>query len=130
MGYNIIIGELTTHVVAEPGEQVSLSTWAEERRFDEAPADHVPTRYTNSRWPSYTGWSSFCDEVGLSDLFFGSNGLMAEHPGAVVLTREHLAIVEAVPDPEHGYTLDRLVWLRWWMRWALDNCKVPVIANS
>jgi hypothetical protein len=23
----------------------------------------------------------------------------------------------------------RLVWLEWWVRWALDNCKVPVIYN-
>lgn len=130
MGYNIIIGELTTRVIAEPGEQVTLSAWAEGISLEEAPADNVPTRHTNERWPSYTGWASFCDSVGLSDLFFGDSGLMSKHPGAVVLTREHLAVVDGVADPEPGYDLDRLVWLRWWMRWALDHCKVPVIANS
>lgn len=29
-------------------------------------------------------------------------------------------------DPD----LARLVWLEWWVRWALDNCTVPVIANT
>ena len=25
---------------------------------------------------------------------------------------------------------ERLVWLEWWVRWALDNCTIPVIANT
>lgn len=25
--------------------------------------------------------------------------------------------------------LARLLWLEWWVRWALDNCKVPTIYN-
>ena len=26
--------------------------------------------------------------------------------------------------------LARLIWLEWWVRWALDNCAMPVIYNS
>ena len=29
-------------------------------------------------------------------------------------------------DPD----IARLVWLEWWVRWALDNCTIPVIANT
>lgn len=26
--------------------------------------------------------------------------------------------------------LARLVWLEWWVRWALDNCRVPTLRNT
>jgi hypothetical protein len=29
----------------------------------------------------------------------------------------------------YDYMLARLIWLDWWMRWALENCETPAIEN-
>ena len=35
------------------------------------------------------------------------------------------------PDnPEENGKMTRLVWLHYWVNWALDNCKQPVFQNS
>lgn len=87
-------------------------------------------------------------------------GLMAEHPGCKMLLPEHLLIVQAAlakwkrtatkqpgfcgwgkfneitqkwetPDEgKYDHTLARLLWLEFWMRWALDNCETPAIENT
>lgn len=33
------------------------------------------------------------------------------------------------PDPKYDGVLARLIWLEWWMGWALKRCKVPAIFN-
>jgi hypothetical protein len=87
-------------------------------------------------------------------------GLMSSHPGCKMLQSEHLLIVQAalvkwkrtatLPPgfcgwPEHNRetgtwespdegkydsTLARLMWLEFWMKWALENCETPAIENS
>lgn len=83
-------------------------------------------------------------------------GLLENHPGCVLLTEEHYKVVadalvarKAIAEHPPGFMLDegypipqdgtpgefdailgRLVWLEWWMRWALDNCETPAIGNS
>lgn len=32
--------------------------------------------------------------------------------------------------PKCDYTLARLEWLDWWVRWALNNCECPAIQNT
>lgn len=32
-------------------------------------------------------------------------------------------------DPKYDGNLARLIWLEWWVTWALANCKVPAIYN-
>ncbi len=86
-----------------------------------------------------------------------SRGLMSAHPGCVSLTKEHhQQIVEALaryrqshPDAVAGFQhtdystspptsrdthydalLGRLVWLEWWVGWAIVNCRRPAIYNS
>jgi hypothetical protein len=83
-------------------------------------------------------------------------GLMGEHPGCSMLTKRHHAVIAAaldkyrtehptaVPgfaryvhkpsgsvlvDEHYDANLARLIWLEWWVRWALANCKVPAIYN-
>lgn len=35
------------------------------------------------------------------------------------------------PDTEHlDGNLARLIWLEWWVRWALANCKIPAVGNT
>ncbi len=112
------------------------------------------TKNSNGRHPGYSQWGEFCDEVGLRDLFFNrETGLMREHPGHTALHVEHaLAIEQALnrwkarhPDAQPGFDefhwgndyvsngldpiLARLVWLDWWVKWALKNCENPAIYN-
>jgi hypothetical protein len=32
--------------------------------------------------------------------------------------------------PNYDYQLARLIWLEWWMQWAVKNCETPAIENS
>lgn len=110
----------------------------------------------NSRHPSYVGWTEFCKKAGLYDLFFNcKTGLMREHPGHVSLEVQHAQVIEEalakwrkdhpcarpgfdVPYPwQEGYgvpsgndpILARLIWLDWWVQWALKNCEHAAIYN-
>jgi len=155
MGYNIEIGN------AVPYAKEGRFGWRVEHiKLDYAPTfpNDWLTGKSNSRSPSYSGWSDFCRLTGLYDLFFEEyEGLMHRHPGIVPLTKEHHANIKAAlekfqaqhpytipgckgyPDDEdaepfdgdeYSYNLARLIWLEWWMRWALDNCEHPAIENS
>jgi len=154
MGYSITIGELTH--VTEDGETFPD---VDDIELPEAPAyPNDINQRKNVRWPSYTVWSDFTRDVGLHDLFFNkTTGLMREHPGCFSLTGDHawqirqawvnyesrypqanprFAVIDyrttVVTDPAtaEDATLARLMWLDWWVRWALDHCTNPVIHNS
>lgn len=117
MGYTLRIGEL--------GDDGGVETV----RHDDAPAFDEPTDYTNARWPSYTAWWGFVRECGLDALF--KNELLAEHPGVCSLRAAHLKTFESVDRWRlDRYDRNRLTWLIYWTRWALDNCKRPVFYNS
>jgi hypothetical protein len=87
-------------------------------------------------------------------------GLMTPHPGCKLLQKEHLLIVQAAlekrkrtaslppgfcgwpnlnkdtgkmehpDDGKYDAILARLIWLEFWMKWALENCETPAIENS
>lgn len=114
------------------------------------------TGNSNNRHPGYIGWSEFCKRAGLYDLFFNhATGLMREHPGHVTLEEQHACVISKalerwkqahpnaapgfdVPYPwQEGYgvplgydpILARLLWLDWWVRWALEHCEHAAIYN-
>lgn len=143
MGYSITIGELLIETHPEDAMECSgLSFSANGVRLDDAPAFGEPTDFTNERWPSYSAWHNFTEHCGLHELFFCEGHLIGGHPGVRLVTKEMLDAVEAArmklesETPALVATLDsdsnycRLLWLEYWMRWSLDNCKTPVIANS
>lgn len=106
-----------------------------EERHKDAPADGVPTAYTNVRWPGYSGWEDFVDAVGLRELFYEEDeGLMCEHPGTRPLLLAHLTAVEKAYETHAASTtqnnIARLEWLKYWMAWAITNCEKPVFYNS
>jgi hypothetical protein len=98
------------------------------------------TGRSNQRSPSYTAWFSWTSAVGLTDLF---SDLLNDHPGIALLTTEHASqIALALKDwrrihgadrPGFGGALDgclaRLIWLDFWVRWAIGNSSVPAIYN-
>ena len=147
MGYTLIIGE--PHV--EIDKEINYaSIEVKDVKIKEAPSFGEPTDCTNSRWPSYTGWSDFCRFVGLYDMFFDKEyGLIYEHPGVAPVLPIHKEKIEKAmiqfkkdyPNSIAGYSdkhdwpesngyLARLEWLKYWIDWSLINCKQPVFKNT
>jgi hypothetical protein len=148
MGYTITIGQLSIEKNPDDGLDCSCVRFdAEGARHDDAPAFGEPTDYTNSRWPSYGVWADFMRATGLYDVFFYDSGhLIGGHPGVRLITPDLAlkvshALVEyrqANPSAEPilrdvddaSAWLCRLIWLDYWIAWAIKNCETPVIANS
>lgn len=157
MAYNITIGNV--RIVEDEGE-LRLAVEAVTRPDAPAfPFDGM-SAHTSCRSPGYSQWSEFCTLTGLTSLFFDAvSGLMREHPGVFALDDSHLAAVRvarvrweaahpvAVPGwdfspyglpsdgPDDGVrgrdgVLARLLWLEWWMEWALRTCERPAIGNT
>jgi hypothetical protein len=140
MGYNLYIGELEITTDLDPGEHVyvRLGVVSQDGEGLNAPLNSTNNQ-RNEIWPSYTGWADFCHRVGLYKVFFEDcDGILAQHPGAFVLTQEQLDAFESArenfkpvgDDETDQYDRRRLDWLCFWAKWALENCKVPVFANS
>lgn len=158
MGYTLKIGELSSHIEDSDGEKYLF--FDVEPIIDyKAPAFGEPTDYTNERWPSYSSWNDAMRFVGLHELMYGEEGILREHPGCFSLTVDHKreidraykSFYEKYPDCKAGYSpkidfkslvfddpewpkensyATRLEWLKYWVDWALDNCKQPVFCNS
>lgn len=96
------------------------------------------------------GWSQI--ERGYlpcPDDFHRETPLFADHPGASRILPEDLEYIRqarikrehsnggrkpgfiSTPDDDQTVdsTLARLLWLEFWMNWALLNCKIPIIEN-
>ncbi len=58
---------------------------------------------------------------------FSSSGLK---PFFVTPTTSFVMMSDGGEDEERDHTKARLMWLEWWVRWALDNCSIPAIYNS
>lgn len=85
-----------------------------------------------------------------SDGFHREEGLLAHHPGVALLCQADLEYVKAArekwqqehPGTEPGfdgwsgestgldYTLARLLWLEFWIGYALANCEIPAFGNT
>lgn len=152
MSYDITIGEAMLESEWDDDGH-SWAGWyaqlASHKDSPEAPND--PASGGNLRSPGYGQWHGFIDKAELKDwheeLFEGG------HPGCVPLRPKHLhAVVVALirwrhlhPGAVPGFhktwdgpgegeelycgILARLIWLEWWIAWALLNCKRPAFAN-
>lgn len=147
MGYNIRIGNAVPFFSKDDDElyacwQIEGATSEDAPNF---PGDHF-TANSNGRYPSYSAWSQFCNKVGLCDLFFDKyEGLFRMHPGCQLITQDHYQTVSNALEEyqkhaklppgyddfgNYDYNLARLMWLEFWMKWALENCETPAIYNS
>lgn len=148
MGYSLYIGQgrLLRH------KQWTGSHYARARCITHkgAPAYGEPTDGTNMRWPSYSSWTKFCYFVGLTDMFFNpETGLMRNHSGCEPLLPVHkeqidFALIELMKKYPHAIArmsddgaygdcdmqLARLMWLKYWVDYALKHCSSPVFYNS
>lgn len=159
MGYSLTIGELK-HEITDDKLETEIYSYAEDVTLPNSPSYGEPTDYTNSRWPSYTSWGMAMEFVGLNDFMYNKKtGLLRDHPGCVPLVKEHkeiidkahidfykkypnckpgfspklndrLGIYEDSEWPEENMWAVRLEWLKFWVDWSLENCKVPVFHNT
>lgn len=123
LGFNLSIGELT-HYIDEGGIK---RTTVKKVKHPKAPRDGVPTDGTNQRWPSYTGWGSFCDFIEVSDNYF-----IPSHPGYKKIDKRFKKVVDLAYKLK-GQNSDhdpRLEWLKYWTDWAIENCENPVLHNT
>lgn len=155
MGYTFTIGNATPQFANEYGE---LRAWweVEGRANDDAPVfvNDEMTGNSNSRSPSYSAWSDFCKQAGIYSLFYDECGhLIGGHPGCILINKDMLETVQhaltswkATHNKEPGFEgwswqgeaseskydaiLARLIWMEYWMRWALENCETPAIENT
>ena len=159
MGYTLRIGELKTSIEYEGLESYIMND-AETITDENSPAFGEPTDHMNSRWPSYSSWHDSMRFFGLHEMMFNKEtGLIRNHPDCVPLVKEHKDIIDKAyddfykkyPNCKAGYSpkinekegvwedaewpiennyATRLEWLKYWVDWALENCKNPVFYNS
>jgi hypothetical protein len=125
MGYNIGIGE---HVKVKENITDDDYTYTSHcvKPEDGGPKDGTPTSGENARWPSYTGWSEFMDDIKIP-----REMIIDEHPGFVSITQEHIDLINNIDIKTlEAYNQERFIWFGYWVRWAFKNCKDPVIVNS
>lgn len=152
MGYDIRIGNAVPFHSKEYGEL--YAKWTVQRdshAFAPTFLNDEMTGSSNCRSPSYGAWAEFSRKMGLYDFFYDdTEGLLRQHPGCQMITQEHLDQVQAAliryqgsTDKKPGFYgwddldtgeydghLARIIWLEWWMRWALANCETPAIENT
>jgi hypothetical protein len=153
MSYSLTIGN--AYLAGPYRDSIKYYIDVQEFSHPEAPAFGEPSDHRSSRFPGYTTWSDFCNEVGLTELFFDEeSGLLANHPGTCALTESHLAEITGALErrrasnggkapgfkeqTQDGHFKDvgkdpqlaRLVWLEYWVRWALQNCERPAFGNG
>lgn len=149
MGYNIYIGNAVPEFDKSDFPYLSARWIVQHAEHPDAPdfsADNCPTKNTNARFPSYGVWHNFCEWAGLEDMFYNEDyGLINQHPGCSGITLEQVLEVETAlqhkknvatlpagfcEDGSKGHNLARLMWLAFWMRWAVENCETPALYNS
>lgn len=121
MGYEITIGEM---VYDTDGYIL-----AEEVYLSNAPADGVPTDFTNTRMVSYYGWAEFLYNTNIPIQI-----IIDDHPGFVRVSEVTKSVIDnaykRIDSLERSSDVARLEWLKFWIDWALTNCKNPIIQNT
>jgi hypothetical protein len=153
VGYNFAVGNAVPKHSKEDFPELYASWEVEGVEITDAPCfPNDVAKHTNYRSPSYTVWANFCRNTGLYEFFYDENGrLHAGHPGCIGITKEDADFVTAALNsyraksklppgfeedwdyqgpPNYDYDLARLMWLEWWMQWAVKNCETPAIENS
>jgi hypothetical protein len=151
MGYVIKVGNAIPHV----NENYILGWEVTNSIHQDCPTFVGDNNKTNVRAPSYSVWADFCRNVGLEDMFYipAHNKTGKKPKGVILLTQDSLGLVSnslaeyknkvkippgfeeddyatanaTIPGNYDGH-LARLIWLAWWIEWALSNCKMPALS--
>lgn len=152
MGYTLVIGNAEPQFDSQSFPELYARWKCVMTSHPDAPmfpGDEMTGR-GNTRSPSYTVWADFARATGIYDLLFDDGTLRGGHPGCYGLTREDSERITAAlgeyqakatlppgfegwrydGPPRYDYHLARLIWLDWWVRWAVENCETPAISNT
>ena len=131
MGYWLKIGEY------KPGiSDVGLVVTPDVVKLDNAPAGGLDFDYTNQFECSYGVWDDFINATGLNVLFNDRTGQLIRkenQPGYAELTKDYQRIINLAYASKNKIQEDYqfpLEWLKFWVDWALENCKKPVFVNK
>lgn len=152
MGYVIKVGE----VIPRIDENNVLNWEIESFVHEDCPIFFGDNSKANTRYPSYSVWGDFCEVMRLEDMFYlrAYDRTPKKAKGVIYLTEADLEMVSnslaeyrskvKIPpgfegedyeptyttnyDPKYDGHLARLIWLEWWMRWAIANCKMPALS--
>lgn len=132
MGYNIAIGNAVVEADKAYFPELHAAWTVKVVEHENAPAFGEPTDYSNARWPSYSGWAGFLRATDLEDWW---KKVAEQHPGCYGLEQEDVdtvaeAMKKYVKSDEEDWNYNRLVWLDYWVRWAVENCETPAIENT
>lgn len=153
MGYNLSIGN--AKIECESNDHY-ICISCDIVRVDDAPDYGDVNGKMNIRWPSYSQWANFAQEVNLHEFFFNKDsGVMRNHPGEYFLTEDDYQVIKDAKveyvnkygtdliDIENyimsdvsedvdiiKYNFIRLHWLEYWVRYALDHYEYPIFKNS
>lgn len=154
MGYTFRVGNAVPFFSKSSFPELEAKWEVEGKFLPEAPFfPNDGSEHTNDRSPSYSDWSDFCKLTGLYDFFYNSYGhLHAGHPGCIGIRQKDLDLVEKAleryqkiatklpgfddddfddrQESQYDGNLARLMWLHWWMKWAIENCETPAIQNT
>lgn len=156
MGYSISIGNAVPYSHKDEEYDELYAKWeVEEVTHPDAPTfvNDEMTGNSNSRHPSYSGWVDFCREANVIGVFYpnGERDFRGGHPGCSLLKKSDLELIREArikrekiatlppgfeelsfesQERKYDSTLARLIWLEWWIDWALQNCETPAIENS
>lgn len=154
MGYDIKVGNAVPEHHKDDFPTLNARWVVEYETLEDAPVfkGDDATGNGNLRSPSYSVWREFCTATGLFDLFYEEYyGLLAEHPGCRGITQQDADQVTAAltrykakatlppgfeddsdyqGPPNFDYDLVRLMWLEFWMQWAVKNCETPAVQNT
>ena len=154
MRYIIVIGE---YAINDEGSEFSFVA-AKRVTHVEAPLFPNDTSFpSNNTSKTSITWYNFCENAGLLDMFYESDKqIRGGYPGYFDLTSNHLMQVQNAltnrrltnngKPPgyaptglwlylqgnnavvEYDGVLAKLIWLEWWIRWALLNCSKPIVS--
>lgn len=142
MGYSIYIGELRIgKQVDEQTAKIHYILYVEPRKNDDAPAfGDVLSDYKNEIHSSNVAWKQTLKAVGLGSwierlgLMLGADGvpkpitekLVSEVNNAFnIYTSENPTLIPRFGSIEGEQYLARLMWLKYWVSWAYENCANP-----
>lgn len=119
MSYQLAIGEYESF----EGDGY-LVEFVQEQRIATAPFVGVVSNSSNEKMVNESQWWDFLEAVGLVDTF---TELMPESSVIADIKPYHLESVRNANKSGLGeWDLNRLLWLEFWMDWALTNCNRPV----
>lgn len=135
MGISIVIGEAEFYMCKYSGA-VTVTVKERDHRDEKEKKveDHWLPVLVNSISQSYSSWGDFLDSSKTRDLFDIDHGelMTSKSSGCKILLPKHLDALRNARKALENINMDKgtqviFDWAEYWMKWSLENCKLPVV---